>query len=367
MFYPELKNTLIYKLNNSLIEEFDIWLGTLHCKQSDRISATILVDRFDIDYDIAVSLLEECARKKIMQQRFGILCPDCNILLKIVEDNDVYDIVNTKALCYSCDCESYITDDDMVLLYKVIKKPSGSITKELNRYKAKNACSYDNEIKLSQMVKENLYNPDKLLYCPTSDERKKLKQYYNDVFNTHCNTAKQGATLEYFTAYLFSLVKSFKVTTDLRQLDCKTQIDCTVKNKLVINNPDAVNNSTEYSIKSTVTETIGSIFYIECKNEKTTPKNQYFHKIYSLVSECKGMRVGILVSIEPPASTYYPFARTKYLSEQEECYILSISREDLERIVFYDENLLTLLDFKIDAIRLNFSEDKYRDNPMYTG
>ena len=91
------------------------------------------------------------------------------------------------------------------------------------------------------------------LFHPTDDQYSDLSNLYSRVVNASGKKEK-GDTLEHSTAVLFNLCTAFNAAG---MRTSTNQIDCFVRNKLYL----------DYGILLN----IGARFYIECKNENTTP------------------------------------------------------------------------------------------------
>ena len=184
---------------------------------------------------------------------------------------------------------------------------------------------------------------NKYFFHPTDDEYKKLEEMYKAVKNSSGTTKKIGDTLENLTEYLFNLCPIFRAT-GIRTTT--NQIDCCVRNKMYL--------------KYGILDIIGGRFFIECKNESSTPSGGYMSKLHSIISNTnseKGrcIKFGIIVSKEKGPSTFKELAVKTYLNDG--IVIIAICGDELKKMFEEKGNLLDLIERKANEIMLDSTTD----------
>lgn len=313
MFYPELKQ--IYddsdgKITLELIDELDNWLAFLPENYQDKITSARLSNKFHLSYSIANGLLQKMCDIGIIERIFAIICPECEAVLKVTDEKNLYDdIVALKSHnnCYSCDYEfEDFKMENISVRYKLIKLPSNDPKDTKSKiddiFKLDKAKFDDN---FSDLLEKANYDSNKLFYNPTEQQYRELEKLFCGVMNANSSIDKRdnkekGDTLEDFVEYLLNLIKPVNATKFAR----------TTTNQL---DSYAVNNLSICSINP-VLEKMGHTFICECKNERRTPKNEYFGKLSNELIMSRGIieknhKFGIIFSIEPPPSTYLKMAR----------------------------------------------------------
>lgn len=350
MFYPELKQTILYEANSDLMNRFDLWLGMLPRNSKIKITSSLIAGRFGISSRIADLILESCCTYRILEKKYGILCPDCVHLISITTKEELYDELSSAVYCYACGYEGLTSAEDIINVYVLIKAPTGDIESIVDEIGIKIESDFAAEKRLNERIEDGTENPNDIMYAPSIDERKKLQEYYQVAKNgTFDNTLSKGKALEDFANYLFNLVKCFNSTTDIKVKMTLNQLDCTVRNKVSTIQPSVLND-------------LGSLFVIECKSEKHKPNNTYFHKVCSIIDSMVGVKVGIVVSFLEPTQNCIEIAREKLL--RHEIYLLSFTEKDLEEITYDGYNLLDKLQLKIHELML-YSSRSLTDTELY--
>jgi len=341
MFYPELLQIRNYKMFANIIDEIDTYFAFLPLRQKDKISASTVSVQLGIDYSIVESLLEACCGLGILYKQFAIRCPECGGTLKITDsDNLVSDISSIKD-CYMCDEENItVTKEDIYILYKLVKGPSNSPDK----IKKHADELFDNNGPLSsgttikKQIEDNIINPNDLFYRPKPNEKKKLKELFAGLKSNFKNTTDQGNSLNDLAIYLLNLVKCFTASKVIHTPT--NQFDCTVANKLCL--------------RPSILEDIGSFFIVECKHEDEKPGNTYYHKIMNIL-RLNHMKFGMIFSMKEITKPCVIIAHENYLNS--EILVISISYDDLNRIVNDDINFLEIVASKVLQVKTNLTTD----------
>lgn len=337
MFYPELLTIVNDLFSLELIEELDTWLATLPKSHKDKITASKVSIKFDLDFNISVALLDECCAIGLLKKKFAIICPNCELVLKVTDENNIYDDLSNIDYCYNCEETSLgFTYENILILYSLVKKPTNNPDKIKSLIKKKTGINKNQSVHdtLKDLMVKSDYTANFIFYNPTKEELNKLKQLLDNVTITYKNTTEKGNALENLAEYILSLVKVFSVSRSVRTPT--NQLDVVIRNKLVIN--------------SSVIQMMGTHCIVECKNEKEKPDNTYYHKLYSILHNANS-RFGIIFSLQPSASTCKTIAREKFLLTK--TIIINISYDDLLEIINNNRNLLDVIESKALEIQIN--------------
>ncbi|MBY6931011.1 hypothetical protein [Clostridium botulinum] len=355
MFYQELYRFCNEQSNSpivELIESIDFWLATLPENQQDKITIGKIANKFNIDYNISRGLLEKLTQLKILERIFAIKCPNCGLVLKTSNEENLYaDMIEVKnhINCYNCEEKILnLSSTNIEIRYKLIKKPDNDPDKiKLDIY---NALDLNNEVYRNDNLKDLIdkgYDSNKLFYKPTKKEYEKLDILLRGVFDAH-STAEKGNTLEEFVEYLLNLIKPIKATKDAKTNT--NQLDC-----FALNNCDISNNALKI---------MGHTFICECKNECRTPANGYFHKLANILNVSRKdnteHKFGIIFSKKAPPSTYLQMAYKNYYMTN--TTIITFFEEELKEIVYDKKNLLGYIDYKINLVQQDLKPNQETKN-----
>lgn len=285
-----------------------------------------------IDYSEGIKVLEELSQEGILEKRLAVRCPDCGLLLDIVQPEDY---VIGSYYCANCDTDFDITNDCVDVVFKVVKSPF--VGGQKNKSILPKHPSALNTYSLETFLK-NGGSFNKEFYCPSDEEYNMLADIYDNVFMQHKTTKEQGDSLENLVLRLFRLCKIFSATDSVRL--GANQIDCFVRNKMYIP------GISEFGTKD--------YFVIECKNENKTPGITYFNKLHSSLIN-NSLQFGIIISKFRAAKTLQKFSHDIFLKDK--MIIINLDRNDLKKIVKDRANLLELLERKIGEVKLDTRND----------
>lgn len=285
-----------------------------------------------IDYSESVKVLEELSQGGFLEKLLAVRCPECGLLLEIVQPED-YAI--SSQYCANCDTDSEITNDCVEVVFKVINNPF--VTGQENKTAIPKHSSALNISSLETFLK-NGGSFNREFYCPSDEEYKMLSDIYSNVFKLHKTTKEQGDSLEDLVLNLFRCCRHFSATNSARLGD--NQIDCFVRNKMYI--PGISQFGTN------------DFFVIECKNERETPGITYFNKLHSILTK-NSLLFGIIVSKCRAAKTLIKFAHDIFL--QDKIVMINLDIDDLKKIIIDQENLLECLERKIGEVKLDATKD----------
>lgn len=90
----------------------------------DRISVRHVTRDLEIPYHIADSLVKKSCDLGILIERYAITCPECGLVLKIAEADNLLDSIEEIKYCYGCDegvenLDLKIDRDNIYLIYKL--------------------------------------------------------------------------------------------------------------------------------------------------------------------------------------------------------------------------------------------------------
>lgn len=112
-------------LKNILSEEQCDNLGAYFCTLTtntrDLITVSKISKLLDIDNKIALSALIECEKAGFLDKQYGIICPECDALIKMLSvesyENNWF---QKKVNCYDCDNVFEVNDDNIIVYFKLV-------------------------------------------------------------------------------------------------------------------------------------------------------------------------------------------------------------------------------------------------------
>lgn len=360
MFYQESYKCTMYNKFPEYVECFDFFIGSLTGDVSTKITISLAMQRTGLQYEVVKQLLLYYEDAGILQKMYAITCPNenCTQILKIVSEEDLLDGIEAVKKMMECfDCEQEINEiskDNIFVLYKralLYTSSQSEVNETLKQHGVieEMAAVPDNffcdadSIDVIEIF-EQLFHLEE---SAKQDYILKLKNLTEkDVYDS---TVEKGNVLENICMELFNEVVNFEVSRSYRT--STNQLDITVKSVI------------KFSIPSILDE-LSPYFIGECKNERRTSGNTYFHKLYSII-EGTDAKVGILFSINPCAKTCFKIARDKYLSSNKRYKLINITRKDMLRVVEGNLNIYKLLKEKIDALTLE-SQTGLKENSIET-
>lgn len=135
-----------------------------------------------IDYSESVKVLEELSQGVFLEKLLAVRCPECGLLLDIVQPED-YAI--GWQYCANCDTDSEITNDCVEVVFKVVKNPF--TTGQKNKTTLPEHSSALKTFSLETFLKSGgSFNRE--LYCPSDEKYKMLAEIYGNIFKRHKTT-----------------------------------------------------------------------------------------------------------------------------------------------------------------------------------
>lgn len=354
MFFSQL-STLSKCFSKEEIELADNYFRNLSPSAAQNITVSKVALALDWNYKKSAEFLHECLEIKFLKKSFGVKCPRCGMLLSDV--TSLPELKNDPPFCPICgkviDIESLDYSNDIILLFSIDQKQySFSQGQQSNNHlellKGGSAAPINSD-SLSQGIQYKLVtNSD--LYCPTVSQYEKLKEMLKNVEEVSVEkngTTGTGKPLEKFFCYLMECCSVFNSTT--RQRTETNQIDTMVRINCIISNG--------------IFDEIGTVFYVECKNESSIPSGGYISKMHSILVD-SNLKFGIIVSKNEAPNTYSKNAYHYFLHENK--IIITYCLNELKDIVNNRINLLESIERKIIEIKTNTNQS-LKELGLYTG
>lgn len=355
MFYLESYKITMYKKHPEMVEAFDYYLGTLVGEIVNRISASDVADKLEINIALAKQILREYEKEGILKKRYLVVCPNegCDNCLFIADEEDLLEKMEEYNYCDECDDYNLrFSDDDIYLIFERIKKSTAS-QKEIEDTLAKksviskaiigNANFFDSADSLAS----NSHEMFSIYYSPNESAYTKLKRMKKGLNGPFKTTKEKGDALEGLALYLFKQIKAVSGTNRLKTYT--NQFDCTIR------------FPQSSKIFPTIMRYMTPYFIIECKNEiekngdGKTPSNTYFHKLSDIMAT-NDAQLGIIISRGKASEEDIRIAHDNYLvhrNSSRQRIMLSLSDEDIEALVDEQVNLLDYLSYKMDCLTMN--------------
>ena len=359
MFYQESLNIALYKTQPDIVKKIDFFLGNLTREKLDKITVSYVYDKIGTSYELIKYILEFYTKKKILKKQYEIHCPECGNPLERLEINEIYEKLPTKCECYCCNKVVELTLEDVFISYQRVKSPTSS-KEEIKRTISEEICELNNDSENNFFSDADslVDNPSELyqiFYNPNESAYKEMKEMKDALDFDYKTSKEKGDAYERLVLKIIGEIRCASVTEKVRTYT--NQIDCTVQyNNKVCNYPSILDLFSPY-------------FLVECKNEKRTPSNTYFHKLSDIMSTNEA-QVGIIFSREKPSEESLDIAYQQYLINRDKSkgrYLISISDDDLEMIIDKKVNFLEYIHFKYTTLTMHiknaeFSDFKYREN-----
>ena len=351
MFYKQFSK-IIDTFDVDLISDLDYWLGTIPENRTDNITASFISSKFEISIASAKILLEFLFEEGILDKQYIVKCPECDMIAIKIEENEMLNFLKEPEIfCNDCFLDYSITIHNIFTAYRRVKKPDmpeNEITEEI--YKRLKLKGTKRNFSVADSLANNKFDIYSLYYKPDESayyEMERLFEKLNDDYGS--NTTKKGRVFEELVLKIFKLIKEISGTNQFKTNT--NQFDCTLSCNVTFPIPNVFNYLAPY-------------FIVECKNEKDTPSNTYFHKLSSIMSTNEA-KVGIIFSRKKASNVDQDIAFQQYLLNRDKSIskiLLSFSDDDLELIIKKKENILKYLDFKILELTSN---GKYANYEMF--
>ena len=331
MFFKQFSK--ITDIDSDTINTFDSWLIALPKHLQKNITISGASARTGIDYAIVSKLLSFACTEGVLSKHFLVVCPHCNSVLQSIGKDEIVDALNHEQECDECGTVN-ITTDNIVNAYELIEHPNvtdsdlSSIVQKHIDSDNTNFLPADSLSNCLHDLYEAFYNPDESAYNYFSILRNNLDMDYGT------NTTLKGNALEKLVLEIFSSIKyvsgTNKIKTNTNQFDCT--FICGLK-----------------PCMPTIFDYLTPYFVVECKNEKKKPDNTYINKLASILSRNEA-KLGIIVGRHDATDPCFTISREHYLiskSTTRPQVIITLSDEDLSRIIDDRVNLLLFLQYKI--------------------
>lgn len=325
-------------LSEDKIEKLDKYFASLIGSACENITVSKVAKAIGVAPNISSKILTKCMKEGLLKVSYAIRCPKCNMLIKRVDFPS--EVPDEAFECYGCNEEIEVTTQDVEVLYSLIDNRVFINGQQVETKLPARAVVQEDSLEsvfLAGGVNEYLFQ--------LSDEQyQHLSDMYARVKSRKGTTKKIGDTLENLVIELFNMCSVFNAAGIRTSTN---QIDCCVRNKMYIN----------YGVLNT----LGSRFFIECKNENDTPSGGYLSKLHSILSVTnadakeKCIKFGIIISKEKGPITFKKLAVKYYLMNK--IIIISICGKELENLFSTKGNLLELIERKATEIMLDATTD----------
>lgn len=319
------------------IEKLNNYFSGLVGGAVNNITVSKVANSMEITSEEATRILTKCKDEGIVKIYYAIRCSECNVLIEKIDN--LKELPKEEFICYACDEEINVTTHDVEVIFALIEPSffsNGQHEEFYDDKSAKHVAQIDN---LDSILRAGYIN--NIMFSPTEEEYIQLKEMYDSIFLSKKTTKAKGDTLESLIIYLFNLCSAFKAAGIRTSTN---QIDCYVRNL--------------YSNYGFLKD-IGGSFFIECKNEKSTPKGDYMSKLHSIIKNTNGkinmIKLGIIISKKKPPKTFKGIATKTYLSDN--IILISIYEKELKELIELRGNLLEMLERKIEETILDATTD----------
>ncbi len=325
-------------LNEDKIKKLNNYFSGLIGSACNNITVSKVAKAIEVSPSMASQVLTKCMKEGILNVSYAIRCPECNMLIKRVETPA--DIPEGIFECYGCNEEIEVTPQDIEVIYSLVDSRVFIEGQQVNNMSSARTVVREDSMEsvfLAGGVNEYLFHL-------TDEQYQHLSNMYARVKSRKGTTKNVGDTLERLTEELFNMCPIFKAA-GIRTTT--NQIDCCVRNKMYVN--------------FGILQTLGSRFFIECKNENETPSGGYLSKLHSIIAVTNsgpggdGIKFGIIISKEKGPSTFKELAVKYYLAHK--IVIISICGDELEELFDTKGNLLELIERKTAEITLDATTD----------
>ncbi|MFA9376246.1 MAG: hypothetical protein ACERKZ_05755 [Lachnotalea sp.] len=135
-------------IEDNKIKKLQNYFASLNQNNNDKITLSKIVNEIDCSEDEAALILNKCIVNGIVGLSFGIRCPECGMLIKKIESNDVSQLSLNE--CYSCgECIEVSEMDIVALFYLKVDIPPF----ELGQREKTVKINTDNQVALCDTLK----------------------------------------------------------------------------------------------------------------------------------------------------------------------------------------------------------------------
>ena len=334
MFYKQywslLDNNEINSIGNERLEEFDKWLASLTTNNRNNITASRVAQNMNISYALSKLLLRYAEKVGLLDLVYIVRCPKCDFVLGVVLPNELLTFISEgKCHCMSCDENMQISADNIYCAYNLKETPFIQETSN-EEVTSSNFNSADS-------LKNNIHEIYRICYHPSESAYEELKILRTNLDQPFPNTTEKGHAMDKLVQAIINNIEGVNCSTQLKASGTSNQFDCTGICLFDL-------------VKPSIYRWLCPNFIIECKNEKKAPKNDYFGKLMEIIIN-RESHLGIVWSRKSAPITYFKKARENYLKHNK--IILSLSDNDLKRIIDERVNFLEYLEYQISKITLD--------------
>lgn len=338
MFYSQLL-TLERSFSEELLDKADCYFSGLSADARKTISISRVATHLQCSYIESANFLKACIEINFMHKYFVLCCPECGHIIKRLESiNDI------KSIEYCLCCEKEFEKDefdsaqDIEIRFEIIEDaPFEDGQHCIDSKKMKESAGAVLPDSLQFAWKHGLLEIGEFYSVP-DDGSDWIARAEAIMTTRYTSSTEQGNALENLTRDLFNQCTCFKATSEFTTK--LNQIDGFVIVKRYF--------------QGNFFDEIGSSFYVECKNEKSTPKNTYLSKLSDIMGRA-GCSFGVFVSKKPAPKTFRDICRDVYLVRKQ--VIICISLSEIIEMLENQENFMDLLHRKYIEVQHNANKN----------
>lgn len=159
---------------------------TLTPNTKNYITPSKIMRVLDVDYETSVKVLLKLEKAGYLERYYGVRCPECSMLIKTGDFIESLDYENIS-VCYSCDEEICVTNDDIVILFRLTEKQFPfNAGQQRKYYTFQNDCAFvapEDRYALFESVEASL----KILALNAKEEiDDRLKKKENEERDSEC-------------------------------------------------------------------------------------------------------------------------------------------------------------------------------------
>lgn len=106
-------------INENKINKLREYFISLTPNNRSLITVSKIASFLQISNETAVQVILKCEEAGVLQRHFGIRCPNCGMLIKEIPTPSIDEVYINE--CYCCDCEISINENDVVILFELVK------------------------------------------------------------------------------------------------------------------------------------------------------------------------------------------------------------------------------------------------------
>lgn len=338
MFYSQL-----LALERSFSEEFinkaDRYFLGLPYNAKKEIAISRVATHLQCSYVESANFLKACTEINFMHKYFVLCCPECGHIIKRL---DAIDDIKSIEYCSRCEKEleenEFDSAQDIEIRFEIIEDaPFEDGQHCIDSKKMRESADAVRPDSLQFAWEHGLLEIGEFYSVP-DNESDWIARAEAITTAQYTSSTEQGNALENLTRDLFNQCTCFKATSEF-----KTELN-QIDGLVIVNR----------YLKGNFFDEIGSSFYVECKNEKSTPKNAYISKLLDVMGRA-GCPFGVFVSKKSAPKTFRDICHDIYLAHKR--VIICISLSEIIEMLKNQENFMDLLHRKYIEVQHNANKN----------